>query len=50
MELTERVALVAITATGGTLARHGASSLGDAGAPCLPIVLLHRHARRFAWN
>ena len=48
MELTERVALVALSASGGGLARRVATSLGDAETPCFSMVLVHR--RRFVWN
>ena len=48
MELTERVALVALAASGGGLARRVATSLGDAEAPCFSVVLVHR--RRCVWN
>ncbi len=41
MELTERVALVALTASGGGLARRVATSLGDAEPPCFSMVLVH---------
>ena len=48
MKLTERVALVALSASGAGLARRGATSLGDAEPPCFSMVLVH--GRRFVWN
>ncbi len=48
MKLTERVALVALAASGGGLARRGTTSLGDAETPCFSIALLH--GRRFVWH
>ena len=53
MELTKRVALVALAASGGAasggaLTRHITTSLGDAEPPCCPMTLIAW--RGFAWN
>ena len=48
MELTERVALVALSTSEIGLAQHLANNLRDAEAPCFSMVLVHR--RRFVWH
>ena len=41
MELKAPITVVAITAKGGTFARHGLAKPGDAGAPCFMVLRIH---------
>ena len=48
MELTKRVVLVALAASGGALERPTAAGPGDAQAPCCAMTPVDQ--RGFSWN